>query len=398
MAVSRIVFAIAVLFILDYLFALILLVSGIAIFILTKFLRKKNKKLQSEIQKSEVETLGFYKESFDNMDVLKVFNNKDKVKAKESDVNDRYLNRNLKKDNFNLAVNSGFLTVMRFSFLFGIVWCAFRYNQGITLGSLIAIVQLVSQITIPFTSLSGVLPTYYSCLASIDRISEVVDLKKEEKKKNISFEFLEAKNVSYSYDKYPVLKKINLFIKKGEFIVINGSSGKGKTTLVKLMMGLFSPDEGTVSINDEIEVEDVSNLFAYLPQRNMILSGTIRENLTYFSDYVTDDDIDKAIELACLKKEIDLLPNGVETKLSDYGEGLSEGQLQRLSIARVVIAKRQIIVLDEATSSLDSKTEEKLLKNLKDLNVTTIFISHKNRTLSFADRVLTIEGGKIING
>ena len=398
LAISRIILAFIALFFLDYLFALILLAVGVVVFFITKVLRQRNKRYQQEIQQAEAQSLGFYKEGITNLDILKVFNNRGQIKEKEQRINANYYQSYLQKDNFNLKVNSGFLLVMRLSFLFGIVWCAFRFNQGITIGSLLAIVQLVSQITIPFTNLSGIMPTYYACLASVDRLNEISYLTKEAKKTKVEFQYLTARNVTYSYNRNPIIIDGNFKIARGDFVVINADSGQGKTTLIKLIMGLYQPQRGAILINDELNVLKVGDLYAYLPQVNLMLSGTIRENLLFFVDSASQEEIDQAMNEACIKEEIDELPKGIDTYLSDYGKGLSEGQLQRLSIARVILAKRQVIVLDEATSALDSRVEEKVLHNLKNLNKTIIFISHKKRPLDFANVILTISQGKVAYG
>jgi len=398
LAVSRIIFAITVLFFIDYIFAFILLIGGVIVFLLTRILRKKNKKMQEEIQKSEAETLGFYREGISNLDVLKVFNNRAKIEGKQSQINNRFFQANIKKDNFNLMVNSGFLAIMRFSFLFGILWCAFRFDQGITIGSLLAIVQLISQITIPFTNLSGVLPSYYSCLASIDRYNEIIDITKDDKKRKVEFNYLEAKDVSFKYDREQVITQSSFKIAKSDFVVITANSGRGKTTLIKVLMGLYRPSAGRVLINGKIDASKVNSLYAYLPQKNLTVSGTIKENLLFFVDSATDSEINRALELACIKEEIERFPKGIDTYISDYGSGLSEGQLQRLSIARVILANREVIVLDEATSALDSHLEKRILENIKSLNKTTIFISHKPRTVEFATKVLTIENGRVKYG
>jgi ATP-binding cassette subfamily B protein len=398
LSISRIIFAFSVLFILDYAFALILLGAGFIIFFLTMILRRRNKRLQKEIQISEAETLGFYKEGITNLDVLKVFNNQKQISDKQKNISEHYYQSNIKKDNFNLLVNSGFLMVMRFSFLFSIIWCAFRFNQGITIGSLLAIVQLISQITIPFTNLSGILPTYYSCLASIDRIFEIEDLAKEEIKEKVDFEYLQANDISYSYDRDAVIEKSSFKIYKNDFVVVRAGSGRGKTTLIKLIMGLYNPDSGSILVNGKTAVAKVCDLYAYLPQKNLMMTGTIKENLLFFAKSKNDEEIHKALEFACIKDEIDKFPDGINTYLSDYGSGLSEGQLQRLSIARVILADRQVIVLDEATSALNSELEERILNNLKKIEKTIIFISHKDRSLEFSNVILTIENGVVQHG
>ena len=199
-----------------------------------------------------------------------------------------------------------------------------------------------------------------------------------------------------------ILDKTSLSIKKGDFVAIMGISGIGKSTLLKLLLGVFSVQGGSISLklsNKDIPVDKhTRRLFAYVPQGNMLLSGTIRENLTFINESATDEQIEQAINVSCAKEFIDELPQGLETVIGEKGMGLSEGQLQRLAIARSLLSGSPVLLLDEATSALDEATEKKLLTNLKCLkNVTCIIVSHKKAALEICNKYVRIENGKIIS-
>ena len=201
-------------------------------------------------------------------------------------------------------------------------------------------------------------------------------------------------DVSYAYhDKKPVLKNFDLEVRKGELAAIMGASGSGKTTMIKLLLGLMSPQSGTVSLElqtESIEVDaSTRGLFAYVPQGNMILSGTIAENICFGNLDVSQEEMARAVRLSCLDELIESLENGLNTRIGERGVGLSEGQIQRVAIARALLSNAPILLLDECTSALDLATEKQLIENLKSLDDRTIiFISHREAVSKRADKIV----------
>ncbi|MDE6767005.1 MAG: ATP-binding cassette domain-containing protein, partial [Eubacterium sp.] len=192
-------------------------------------------------------------------------------------------------------------------------------------------------------------------------------------------------------------------LNKGDFVAIMGISGIGKSTLLKLLLGVFNAQEGDICLKTtqgDIPVDkNTRRLFSYVPQGNMIISGTIKDNLTFINDDVTSAELDEAVRVSCAKQFIDELPNGIDTVIGEKGMGLSEGQIQRLAIARSLLAKSPILLLDEATSALDEETEKQFLTNLKELdNVTCIIVSHKTAALEICNKHIQINNGKIVEG
>ena len=181
-----------------------------------------------------------------------------------------------------------------------------------------------------------------------------------------------------------------------------GISGIGKSTLLKLLLGVFNLNFGEIYLdtnNGKIPIDkNTRRLFSYVPQGNMLISGTIKDNITFINPDASDAEIEEAIRISCAKQFIDELPLGLETVIGEKGLGLSEGQVQRLAIARSLLADSPILLLDEATSALDEKTEKEFLTNLKALdNVTCIIVSHKKAALDICNKTIQIKNGKIIS-
>ena len=176
-------------------------------------------------------------------------------------------------------------------------------------------------------------------------------------------------------------------------LCIMGESGSGKSTIFKILLGLYEPQKGEITVNGNIPLDtSIRGIFAYVPQGNMILSGTVRENITICNENVTEEEIIKATKAAEIYDIIKALPDGFDTELSERGGGLSEGQLQRISIARALLTKAPVLLLDEATSALDEATETKVLNNIKEIEGKTIlFVTHRNTSLKVCDKILHIE-------
>ena len=208
------------------------------------------------------------------------------------------------------------------------------------------------------------------------------------------------KNLSFGYGREIIFDNANITLKKGQVVCLTGPSGAGKSTIFKLLLNVFSPLDGGIFLKTTEDCFPLSvqqrGLFAYVPQGNFLFSGTIRENLLFFAnENVTDLALETALKTACAEFVFDL-PNGLGTVLSERGEGLSEGQLQRLAVARALLSNRPILLLDEATSALDSETEERLIRNIQALtDKTCLIVTHRPAALSIADKIVKIENGAI---
>ncbi|MBO5369827.1 MAG: ATP-binding cassette domain-containing protein, partial [Clostridia bacterium] len=244
--------------------------------------------------------------------------------------------------------------------------------------------------------------------ASAERIMEIEDLPDEEMRYETidpdklysELSCIKVDNVSFAYDKEVIFKDASVNIEPNSLIVITGISGIGKSTLLKMILGILAPDSGQIRIELKDGVGYVADasmrsLFAYVPQGNMILSGTVRENITFMANDISEDGVIEAAKTACIYNVIKELPDGFDTVLGEGGCGLSEGQIQRLSVARALYSGSPVLLLDEATSALDEATEQQMLTNIKNSGKTCIIISHKECAVNMADCIITIEGGKI---
>ena len=270
-------------------------------------------------------------------------------------------------------------------------------------GTLAAMLQLIGQIQMPVVALSGIAPRYFSMLASAERLIALEQFPKARRAEQGGKELYDRlraivfDKVDFSYGREPVLKNVSLRVEKGQFAVIRGSSGIGKSTLLKLLLGVYRPVDGNVYFETESgeKVRDVSGIFAYVPQGNMLFSGTVRENLLFLSENATNEELSAALRTAAADF-VDTLPDGLETVIGENGFGLSEGQVQRLAIARAVLTGAPILLLDEATSALDAATEKRVLQNLRDLGGKTVFfITHKSAAVEIADAIVTIKNGEV---
>lgn len=277
-----------------------------------------------------------------------------------------------------------------------------------------AILQLIGQIQSPLANITGYLPKFYAMTASAERLMEAEfladdlpngvkpndEIQKFYKEKFASIGF---ENADFTYTppvredektKMPVvLKNISLEIRKGEYAAFTGHSGCGKFTLLKLMMCLYPLDSGERFLRAEEKIPLTSEwhrLFAYVPQGNHLMSGTVREIVTFSDKESMNDEakIHKALKIACADDFISDLESGIDTMLGERGAGLSEGQMQRIAVARAIFSDNPILLLDESTSALDEKTERQLIENLRNMtDRTVIIVTHRPATLEICDKI-----------
>lgn len=407
----KLVCAFAYLVVIDKIFALVFFVGGILVFFSVRVFRGTLKKLHKEVQRTEGVTRSFIQETIINLLVVKSFVVEDKIEDKTDELQDKNYKVKMKRRHFNIIANGGISATFNLGYVFALAFGAFRLlSGGMTYGTVTAMLQLVNQVQAPFASLSGILPKIYSLVASGERLMEICNLPDEEESNKSDVDIIATydklqsisfRDISFKYDRDIILDNTSLSIKKGDFVAIMGISGIGKSTLLKLLLGVFSVNGGSISLklsDGEITVDrHTRKLFAYVPQGNMLLSGTIRDNLTFINSGATDEEIEKAIKISCAKQFIDELPLGLETVIGEKGMGLSEGQIQRLAIARSLLSKSPVLLLDEATSALDEETEKQFLMNLKQLeNKTCIIVSHKKAALEICNKYVQIVDSKII--
>lgn len=408
--ITRLIGAFAVLFALDSRFALLFLLAGAVLFVFTRIFRGSMKKLHRNVQETDGRVRSFMQETIESLLVVKIFGAVNKMREKSEVLQDDNYKAKIRRNRWSVVANLGFSASFSFGYLFGLVWSGLRLCSGsITFGTLTAIMQLIGQVQAPFTSLSAVVPQYYSMLASAERIFEIEDMPEsralnsentDTKAIYTELQSIEFDGVSFGYGRDTVIENASFEIEKNDFTVISGISGIGKSTLLKILVGVLPPDSGEVHINSggkKFAIDKYTRpLFAYVPQGNMLFSGTIRDNIRFIKDDATDEEIMRAAEVGCASDFIAELPDGLDTVLLENGQGLSEGQVQRLAVARAILTDAPILLLDEATSALDEATEKRLLSNIRSLrDKTCIIISHKNAAYEICNKEIVISDRKI---
>lgn len=294
-----------------------------------------------------------------------------------------------------LILNAGFAS----GYLVAFLWSAVRLYEGtITFGAMTAFLQLVYRIQGPARDITKLAPAFVSVLTAAERLMELEQMPLEAQGEQRLVQApcgIRLTGVTYAYADEPdkkVIDNLTFDFKPGTCTAVLGETGVGKTTLVRMILSLVRPQDGKVCIyNNENETE-VSPLtrcnFVYVPQGNTLLSGTIRDNLMLGNPEATDEMMREALEKSCAGFVMQL-PDGLETKISESGGGLSEGQAQRIAIARALLRNRSVMIFDEASSALDPDTERKLLENiLRDNDKTVIFITHRHAVVEYCMQVL----------
>lgn len=402
---AKIIGGISALIVLDARIAFIILVLGISVPALGRMINRKYKALHKKSQQTEGRTRSFLQECFENIVVMKTFVSEAPFTKKLNQLMKENYRIKMKRTGVSVATHISLYSFFTVGYYTILIWGAGMISSGfITYGTLMAFLQLVSQLRAPLQNVSGIMPQYYSALASAERLMEIekgqddmapVSADKLEKIKK-SFSGLEVKDITFAYKDELILKNCSFEAEKGKITAITGESGSGKSTIFKIILGLYEPQNGDITVNGNIPLDtSLRGLFAYVPQGNMVLSGTIRENITLCNESVSQEDLINAAKAAEIYELISSMPEGFDTVISERGGGLSEGQIQRISIARALLTDAPVLLLDEATSALDEATETKVLSNIKALNgKTVLFVTHRNTSLKVCDKIIRVEDKK----
>ena len=417
----RLVSALVMIIAIEPLFAAILIPGGGMLALFTILFRKIMKRLHKKVQESDGKLRVFLQERIASLLMLRSFAAEEQTLARAEEKMHAHKAARMRRNRFSNLCNIGFGAAMTGMYLLGVGWCGYGILVGtISFGTLTAIMQLVSQVQAPMANITGFLPRYYAMLASAERLMEAEHFEEDgEKAKPLSeiipfyqnrLSVIGLKDVFFTY--YPVsddaqriektdmpvvLENLSIKIRKGEYTAFTGASGCGKSTALKLLMCVMHPDAGTRYYTDKqgenCELTSAyRRLFAYVPQGNYLMSGTIREIVSFAEPDLTSDNerLHHALRIACAEEFVSELEQGVDTLLGERGTGLSEGQMQRLAIARAIYSQSPILLLDEATSALDAATEQHLLENLRTMtDKTVVIVTHRPAALSICDRVLS---------
>lgn len=395
---------------LDPEFTLLFLAAGVLICLVMTFLRGKLKSLHRSVQEAEGQVRSFLQDTLESMLVVKVFGTGERILGKAAEFQQAYFKAGMKRRAAGIVANAGVGFIFQTGYFLAMVrGCLGILHGSMTYGTLTAMLQLVNQIQSPIAGFSSVFSQIYSMLASAERIMELEALPEEAgncvRERREQYQCLRGirfEHVDFTYGRNQVLSDVCVLIEKGDFVSLTGLSGGGKSTLFLLMLGAYPVSAGRVvfTFTEEpcelLPDKSTRQLFAYVPQGNYLLSGTLRENLTFFKSDVEEAEIWRALRTACAEKFVREFPDGLETCLGERGHGLSEGQMQRIAIARALLSGAPILLLDEATSALDEETEAELLRNIEALkNRTCLIVTHRRAALDICNKHLVVKNGRV---
>lgn len=396
----------------DIIMACIALLSAPVMLFASRYLVKKQQEYSRKVRETSSELMSFEVESFYNIDTIKSFGITDRYGGKMRTWQEKFKEISLKYNLFTIQTNI-LISVMGHIIQFlSFGYCLYRlWTRDITYGTMTLFLQQRSNLSNAFNNVVSIIPSFLSCSVSARRIRELYDLPKElhipESSKLDAFAddgfevYMRDVEFSYVEDK-KVLKGSVFCAAPGEIVALVGPSGEGKTTMLRLMLGLLHPQKGEVGLvasngeNVTMNVE-TRHLFAYVPQGNTIISGTVSENLRMVKETATDDELCEALKISCAWDFVSKMPDGINSNVGERGKGLSEGQAQRIAIARAILKDAPVLLMDEATSALDVATERRILRNIvtQKPNKTCIVTTHRPSVLSMCQRVYRIQNTEL---
>ena len=387
--------------------AIIAIFIGPFLVLVSRYFSKKLKDLYKKAQEEDVKYRAFIQESVQNIMIVKTF-------CMEKINMDRLIQ--IQNNKYNIAMKNTKLSAMtglamslcsNLAYFTIFCWGALNISTGVTTyGTFTAMLQLYGKVQSPFSSLASMFPGLISTIAAAERLMELEEIPLEKSSEKEVIDFINPEitfeDVSFEYKKgIKIINDINLTIPYGETIAFVGPSGEGKTTLIRLILALINPSSGKVYLKENNKKDsfnrDYRNLISYVPQGNTLFSGTIEDNLRYGNFEATEEEIYEALKTACALDFVNELENGIKTVIGEKATGISEGQAQRIAIARSFLRKKPILILDEATSALDPETEVSVLKSVKSLphKPTCIIITHRPSALNICHRIIRLEKGHL---
>ena len=400
----RLVFAFIYLFHFDSWLAIVVLVVAPFFLFLSKIYINKMRKLTREIRKTDSRIQSILQESIQHRMVLKTLEQSNgmvkKLSLTQNHLQGQVKHKTLFSSFSNLTVNIGFTA----GYLLTFIWGVYRLDAGaITYGTMLAFIQLVGQIQGPFRDMTRFVPAIIGAITAAERMGQLEQTPTEESSERQYFPHgagIRFNNVTYMYKDghRNILDNFSFDFAPGSTTAILGETGAGKTTLIRLVLSLLQPTRGSVEFYDKekcvLASPDTRCNLVYVPQGNTLLSGTILDNLLLGNPEATEADMYQALRMACADFVFSL-PDSINTVCGEGGTGFSEGQAQRIAIARALLRQGNILLLDEATSALDAETEQQLIANIsslaKEKQQTVLFITHRPAVVEYCENTLQLK-------
>ncbi len=417
--------AIVLIVVLEPRFLYLILPVGILMMLLSYSFRKVMKGMHKNIQEKDGRLRVFMQETLGSMLVVRSFGVEDNSRDEAGRRMVEHKRARLRRNHFSNFCNTGFSLLLNGSYMTGAIFCGYGIMMGtMSYGTFMAVLQLIAQIQYPFANISGFLPRYYAMLASAERLMEAERLPSPDNGEPHtlqeirgiyanSLQSIGMENATFTYlppssdaNIHPpvTLHNISINIPKGQYVALVGPSGCGKSTLLKLLMCLHQLGGGNRYVSTDKGRQPLTErwkkLFAYVPQGNHLMSGTIRDIVSFAEPESRNDEarIREALHVACASDFVSELTEGIDTLLGERGLGLSEGQMQRLAIARAIFSGCPVLLLDECTSALDEATESQLLLRLRQMtDKTVLIVTHRPAALAICDKTLTFTGNGTIS-
>ncbi len=407
--VTRLISVVGVLAAMEPIFTVAALAAGILVAVITGLVRKRLKNLNKQVSAANGKVSGFIQETLEKLLMVQAMDVSAEMERRSDLLTWEHYELQRKRRNISLFSSSCMDILAYGAYFAAMLYCGHGLLLGsMSFGTLTAVTSLVSQLQGPMVNLSSIFPQYISICAAAERLMELDSLflgddlpQQDGHALYEKMESIEAQALCFSYDRDQVFENAGFTLPKGEFGVILGHSGIGKSTLLKLMLGMFPPhsgqlyaatSQGPIPLNRETR-----KLFAYVPQGNLLLSGTLRDNLLLTRPNASQEEIDRAVYISCMDEFLSAMPQGLETVIGESAMGLSEGQAQRLSIARAILSDAPVLLLDEATSALDAQTEQTVLERLRQLpDKTCIAVTHRPAAIALSDWTMEMRDGKCI--
>ena len=392
----------------DITMALIAFLSAPFLLLSGRYILRKTREHRKRVLEVNSGLMGFEVESFYNFDTIKSFGITEHYNEKLGEWQKKFADSNLDYNLFTIKSNAWMSMLSSMVAFLSFGYCLFRLWTGtITYGTMTLFLQQRTKLSSNFESLVKILPNMVNSAVAAHRVREIAELPKEKHDTEVAEEFktfaehgvaVHLRNVNFSYvEGKNVLSQGSFLAEPNEIVALVGPSGEGKTTILRMILGLIYPQDGEAVLRTANGKElpmnaDVRSLFAYVPQGNTLLSGTIAENMRLAKKDATEEEIIEALKISCAWDFVQKIEGGIYGKLGERGKGVSEGQAQRIAIARAVLRDAPILLLDEATSALDVETERNVLKNIMKQrpNKTCIVSTHRPSVLNMCQRVYRV--------